>query len=294
MARAGTNIDGAAVGFGDEHVAISVENFGGEGPDPLAFLAAGPQRELRSILIAVGSLERNAAGVGGARDELDYASERVAAVEARSSLLGDFDSGNGFGGDAIPENPAAEWIVEWDAILQDEGATGTVCAEATKRNSLRGGICGAATEAAVEAEAGDLAQRVIERERRRVLQIFASQLDVADRDIVKQSGGAIGGDLDLLADGGKLQSDFEVSGGSSGRDTPGLGQVAKTGSGDGNGSGGSSEVFEEKAAGGIGGGGRRVGFCFEADLSAGKRRTGGVANDTFDAERLGERSRNAG
>lgn len=69
-----------------------------------------------------------------------------------------------------PVDVAAEGIVEWGAVLKDEGAAGGGGAEAAKGDALAGGVGDAGGCAAVELEAGVLAEGFVEGDSRKVVQ----------------------------------------------------------------------------------------------------------------------------
>src|SRR3954467_9236772 len=102
---------------------------------------------------------------------MDAPAERVAAVEGGRAAAQDFDALDGGARDAAPINPPAERVVERNAVEEDDGATRPACADAAQRDSLRSGVRRAAARAPEEGEAGNLAEGVVERCRRRGRQV---------------------------------------------------------------------------------------------------------------------------
>src|SRR5438270_12430226 len=96
-------------------------------------------------------------------NELHDAAHRAAAVEVGRTAAYDFDTVDGNAGHASPVNPAAERIVERDAVVEHERARRAAGANAAQRNALRSRIRAAAAGTAEKRKAGHLPQRVVGR-----------------------------------------------------------------------------------------------------------------------------------
>src|ERR1700722_13406304 len=120
--RASLGVNSSAVGLRNEDVAIGIEYLTGKSGLPAAFLTASPKRKVRSILVSVESFQRNPGRLCRTSKKLHDSSERIAAIEARTAFLRYFHTGDGFSGHAIPIDPAAERIVEWNTVFKHESA----------------------------------------------------------------------------------------------------------------------------------------------------------------------------
>ncbi len=116
------------------------------------------------VLAAADGRGVEARGGGAGGDDVDDAAEGAGAVEVGASAGGDGDGVDGFGGDFVPVDPAAEGIVHGDVIFEHEGAADGGGAEAAERDALAGGVLDARAGAAEELEAGLLAELVVERD----------------------------------------------------------------------------------------------------------------------------------
>src|ERR1700723_983635 len=107
-----------------------------------------------SGLVTVRRFQRNSGRFRWTGNKLHHAAQRFAAVEAGRAFLGDLHARDRFGGDAVPENPAAERIVERNSILEDERTAGAVGTQTAQRDSLSRRVRGTAAGSAEQAKAG--------------------------------------------------------------------------------------------------------------------------------------------
>ena len=94
--------------------------------------------------------------------ELDHARQRAAPVAVRPAAAQHLHPLQRPAGHAAPVDPAAEGIVQGDAVVEDEGAAGPAASEAAQRHPLGGRVRDAAARAAEQREAGHEAQRVVQ------------------------------------------------------------------------------------------------------------------------------------
>src|SRR6185369_10591041 len=130
------------------------------------------QGNVGRLLTAIRSLKREGRIAHVAWQEVDDAAERVRAIEARRAALHDFDARHGLTRHAAPVNPAAERVINRNAIAQDHGAARARRADAAQADALRRRVRRAAARTAEEREARHLSEYVIERQRRRRLNVF--------------------------------------------------------------------------------------------------------------------------
>ena len=166
MARGGLAVDGAAEGLRHRHVAVRRVALGRQARRPVAARSARAERAVERRGLAGGELGLEGASVARARrDELHGAAEGAAAVEVRRSAAQHLDPLDRQARQARPVDPAAEGVVERDAVGQHQRAARAARAQSAQRHALRGRVGGAAAGPPEQREAHDLAQRVVEEPR---------------------------------------------------------------------------------------------------------------------------------
>src|SRR5690349_11377640 len=100
------------------------------------------------------------------RRDVYHTAKRVAAVERGRAAAQDFYAVDGGTRDSAPVNPAAERVIERDAVGEDNGPAGPARADAAQRDSLRSRVRGPAARAPEQSKAWNLAERVVEGRRR--------------------------------------------------------------------------------------------------------------------------------
>ncbi len=152
----------------------------GEARAPVALAPGGEEGGVRRLLIPVRSFETQGGRlIGLACDDIDDAAERGAAVEVRRAAAQHFHRVDVGARHAAPVDPAAERVVERDAVHEDYGAARAARADAAQRDALRGRVGRAAAAPAEEAEARDLSERVVERDGGGRLQLRLRERDDA-------------------------------------------------------------------------------------------------------------------
>ena len=224
----------------DRHVAVRPEGLGRDPAGPVAVRAARGERPVERGGRAGARLGLEpATGRSPPRHELDDAAQGPGAVEVRRPAPQHLDALEGEAGHSRPVDPAAERVVEREAVGEDEGAARPARPEPPQRHALGGGVGGAAAGAAEEGEAGDLPQRVVHgggggrveggaghdgdaRGRVGDPRVAARR---GDRDLLREPRGGLGGRLLLRAGG-----DRELrEGHGEGRDRPRAAQRTVTG-----------------------------------------------------------------
>ena len=97
-----------------------------------------------------------------------------------------------------PVDVAAERVVERGAVFEDKRAAGGGGAEAAERDALAGGVGDAGGCAAVELEAGVLAEGFVEGDGRVVVENLGREAEDGLGGFAEGRGGAGGGDGDLV------------------------------------------------------------------------------------------------
>lgn len=163
VARGGLGVHRPAAPLVHRHVPVGPEGLGREAPRPFAVAAPRAERSVegRSAAGARLGLEPPP-GRGGSRDDLHDAAQGAAPVEVRRPAPQDLEPLDRGARDARPVHPAAEGVVERQAVGEHEGAARPARPEAAQRHALRGRVGGAAAGAPEEREADDLAQRVVD------------------------------------------------------------------------------------------------------------------------------------
>jgi hypothetical protein len=207
----GVVVDRAALPLRDNRKAVGIEETAFDRHRELVPRVASEEVELRRSFVAVlrRELERPARGTAG--DDVDHAAHGDVAVQARRGAFGDLDAIDAGQRDAAPVDPAAERIVEGNAVEQDERAALTARPDAAERHALRGRLRDEAAGAAEEAERRHLAQDVVGDERRRLLDRFAGDNAGARRHIAKPLFASRRRDGDRFQQRGRLQDDFDLT-----------------------------------------------------------------------------------
>ena len=198
----GGGIDRAGDGGCGGDVAGGTVGVGGEELGPAVVGCVGAQAVGGGGLAAAEGIEVEARCGGVGRDDVDDAAEGGRAVEVGAAAGGDGDGVDGEGGDLVPVDPAAEGVVEGGVVGEDEGAAGGGGAEAAQRDALAGGVLHARAGAAVEFEAGLLAQLVVELGGGIVVELLRGEGVEGVCGCGEIERGAGCGDDDLLGDRG--------------------------------------------------------------------------------------------
>src|SRR5205814_8776260 len=146
-------VDEAALLLRNEDVAVGAEDVGGDVAAPRAAPMRGKERGSSGALRAGADIERDSAV---AADELHDAAHGRGAVEIGGAAAEDLDAVERRARHAAPVDPAAEGIVERDAVVENKRARRPAGADAAQRDALRGRVGRAAAGAAEEGEAGNL------------------------------------------------------------------------------------------------------------------------------------------
>jgi hypothetical protein len=150
-----------------------------ESAGPRAARRVRAERALEGPVAAARQLRLDAAALARvAREDLDHAAERSAAVEIGRPAAQHLEPLDVEARGARPVDPAAKGVVERKPVGQHERAARAARSQAAQRHALRGGIRRAAARAAEEREADHLAQRIVDEGRGRDEQLLARK----DRD----------------------------------------------------------------------------------------------------------------
>ena len=175
VARVGVDVDGAPARVLHDEVAVGLEVAALERDAERALHLVHQEVEVHGVLGAVAAVEVDRALGGPAREDVDDAAEGVVAPHARAAAADDLDLLDALQRDAVPVHPAAERVVDRDAVDQHEGAAGPARADAAEREALSGRVRHEARRAAEQAEAGHLSQEVVEGLARRQADVLAGQ-----------------------------------------------------------------------------------------------------------------------
>src|ERR1700759_3345791 len=115
-------------------------------------------------------------------------------------------------GQTVPEKPAAESIIKRHAFFKHKHAACAACSHAARGCTLCCGIGGEAAAATEKCEAGNLAQRVIECERRAVVQLPGVEHNDIGCCLLDFGGGTLAGNDNGVSYCGRLQCDGERHG----------------------------------------------------------------------------------
>jgi len=150
---------------------------------------------------------KSEAGAGGrlrARSEGDDAAHDEVAENTRGTAARDFHDVEVFGGDAGPVDPAAEGIVEGDAVPENHCAAGAGGTQSAQGDALRAGIGDQAGGAAEETEPRQQAEAVVEVDAGRLGELCGGQSG--------EGSGGVGGDVFGDGDGGFERGDGCIAG----------------------------------------------------------------------------------
>jgi len=198
--RRGRGVDRSPGRGLDGDVAIGAERLRSQACRPAAPALGHEEAALRRLLLAVGRLDRKGRLRGLPAEELDHAPEGGAAIEVRSRAAQHLDPAEGEPGDSAPVDPAAERIVQGDAVRQDQGPARAARPQPPERHPLCRRVGKAAPGTAEEGEAGHLAEGVVDRPGRGGLQLLGGEDDHARRRVGQTALGAGGGDGQLVHD----------------------------------------------------------------------------------------------
>ena len=175
VARLGVDIDGAPARILHDEVAVGLEEAALERHPERPLHLVHQEIEVHGVLSAVAAVEVDRALDRPATEDLDDAAEGVVAPDARAAAADDLDLLDALQRDSVPVDPAAEGVVDRDTVDQDEGAAGPAGADTAERQALSRRVRHEARRAPEQAEAGDLAQEVVQGLARRQADVLTGQ-----------------------------------------------------------------------------------------------------------------------
>src|SRR5207248_1310625 len=126
-------IDGTALQRLHDRKPVCVHEAALDGSRHLVPLIAAEEVEFRAVVVAVLRFDVDRASGGMARDDVDDASHRDVAIQARGGIFGDLDAIDALEWNAGPVHPSAERIVEGNAVEQDERSALTTRTDPSQR-----------------------------------------------------------------------------------------------------------------------------------------------------------------
>ena len=178
-------VDRAALALDDNRKAVGGEDaaIGSDAHFPPE-IGAG-KIELRAVQVSVLRLDVQRPPHRSAGDDVDHASHRVVAVQARSRPVDHLDPIRRLERDTRPVHPAAERIVERHAVEQHQRTADATRSHAAKRYSLRGRVRRQTARSPEQTEGRNPSQDVVGDERGRLLDLFAAHDADARRHVAE-------------------------------------------------------------------------------------------------------------
>src|SRR6185437_1787849 len=119
-------------------------------------------RHIMRVFVAAEIVKEKMIVLLGRGKNRDSAAHRAIAEQAGRCAAIDFDAAYVGRIDTVPIDPAAERIIQRDAVPENQRPAGARGAGSAKRNTLRSGICDNAGGAAEQAETGHLPQAIVQ------------------------------------------------------------------------------------------------------------------------------------
>src|ERR1019366_2511086 len=158
----GVGIGGAANGGGDDVVAVGGEGAGGTGDGEARPRLGESGGDIVGVFVAELVFGEHVHGFGLAGENSDRPAHGAVAKDAGGGAAGNLGAPDFVGDELGPVDPAAKRVVGGNAIPKDEGTAGAGRPDAAQRDALGGGMGHQAGGAAEEAEAGGVAQPVVQ------------------------------------------------------------------------------------------------------------------------------------
>lgn len=183
VAGAGGRVHRAALEGIDQDIPFGAERLRGHGRRPSRPARAEQHRSLRRVLAAIRHVRERRAVLDRLPHEVDDTGQGAAAVHVGGPPAQHFHPPHRRARDAAPLHPASEGVVDGHPVVQDESAARAARTHAAQERALGGGIGRTTAGAAEQAEPRHLAQGVVERHRRRHLQVVAREHHHARRRV---------------------------------------------------------------------------------------------------------------
>src|SRR5579872_3697092 len=136
MVRISRGIHSATLIGRDHDVARRAKHLTRTLQEPISQLQGVHGRDFRRAFSSHGDVHGRKIPFPVPRKYVDDPSQSAATVEAGGPATQNFHCANRLAGNASPIDPSTKRIIEWNAVVQDQGATGAAGADAAERYSL--------------------------------------------------------------------------------------------------------------------------------------------------------------
>ncbi len=194
-----------------QDVPVRGEPFAPGAVGPAACPAAAEQRHAAGRHVAAFEERASQRPPRTHGQDLHDPGHRVGAIQIAAAAALDFDAIDRRLRDLVPIDPAAERVVERDAIGQHQRSAGSRAAQAAKRDALSGRVRHARGRAAEEREPRHHLQGVVDRQGSRRQQFGCGDHGDRDRGIGPGDVGTRGGDVHGLEERRRFERDPQVS-----------------------------------------------------------------------------------
>ncbi len=203
-------VHGTALGRRDDRIAVRSKSTAVDEDADLAPHVARRHVDFRAVAIPVLRADLDRPARCRSRHEVDDAAHRVVPVQAGARAIDDFDPIDSLERHSRPVHPAAERVVERDAVEEDERAAHAARPDAAKRDALRGRMRREAARPAEQAEGRNLTKHIVGDHGRRLADLLSAQHADARRQVAGPLLAARGSDGDRLGDPCRFEHELDT------------------------------------------------------------------------------------